>query len=309
MPGTAGRNYFVISNRGERGPLDRAELRELVQQGEVAETDQVRNAFGRGLGTVGDILANRSNVTSSRTGLPAVEEQPPRRRGKPSRAVPIIIIAGAALLVVVMALVVACSGSPPPAPPPPSEPVSRPETTVKPVAEAPRPAPVAITPANLPVLSPGLIAEFFTLTDEPSAFPDFDRLTPTMRLVQNSFNVGEMPTWPGTPYGEMFAMRATGVLRITEADNYSFSLISDDGSDLSIDGRMLITNHGLHGAEEKQGTLRLEVGDHPIVLRFAQGRVSFLCQLGWWSDNRGRRIIDERNLLHRPDPQLDAAPK
>ncbi|MEK7413319.1 MAG: hypothetical protein AAB263_08375, partial [Planctomycetota bacterium] len=57
MPDPAPKSFFVLTLRGDRGPLDRAGVRELLRQGEARAEDQVRDIFGRQYGTVADIAA------------------------------------------------------------------------------------------------------------------------------------------------------------------------------------------------------------------------------------------------------------
>lgn len=53
-------------------------------------------------------------------------------------------------------------------------------------------------------------------------------------------------------------------VEVTDPADYRFTLTSDDGSALSVDGRELIDNGGLHGMVPKQGTIRLSPGRHEL---------------------------------------------
>jgi hypothetical protein len=48
----------------------------------------------------------------------------------------------------------------------------------------------------------------------------------------------------------------------------AFSLASDDGSRLSIDGKVVVDNDGLHGTQEKRGYAPLARGNHEFVLEW-----------------------------------------
>jgi hypothetical protein len=52
---------------------------------------------------------------------------------------------------------------------------------------------------------------------------------------------------------------------------YEFSLISDDGSRLYIDGRLVINNDGLHASFAKTGDIKLSGGIHTIRVSYFQG--------------------------------------
>ena len=55
-----------------------------------------------------------------------------------------------------------------------------------------------------------------------------------------------------------FALIGDGYLNIPEDDIYTFRLISDDGSQLLIDGKQIIDNDGLHGADLVDGSIGFE---------------------------------------------------
>jgi len=63
----------------------------------------------------------------------------------------------------------------------------------------------------------------------------------------------------------------TGELRVSDSNAYTFTLRSDDGSRLFIDGQQVVTNDGLHGMSTvKQATVRLTKGTHRFRLEFFQ---------------------------------------
>lgn len=66
--------------------------------------------------------------------------------------------------------------------------------------------------------------------DGRKAQPSFDELKPVARGV--SEKVCLKPSWRGSNY----ALRFTGYIEIKKAGNYTFTLGSDDGSRLIIDG-------------------------------------------------------------------------
>jgi hypothetical protein len=88
MPTAMPRKYYVVTIRGERGPVDRAELKDLVRDGDARLTDQVRTATGRTLGTVAEALAQvrvKDSVDSELalapvTGAPASQRMSSRRK-------------------------------------------------------------------------------------------------------------------------------------------------------------------------------------------------------------------------------------
>jgi hypothetical protein len=65
-----------------------------------------------------------------------------------------------------------------------------------------------------------------------------------------------------------FAISFTGFINLPEAGDYTFYLLSDDGSRLYIDGKQVIENDGCHGETEKSGSITLTKGKHAIRIAY-----------------------------------------
>ncbi|MEK7414927.1 MAG: hypothetical protein AAB263_16555 [Planctomycetota bacterium] len=158
--------------RGDRGPLDREGVQALVQSGEARSEDLVRNAFGRNLGTVAEVLAAPAGTTpSDRMRIGAVGAQQPRRGvsiqvSQGSRFLVIIALIVMGFSVVAAIVVVRTSPvprAPVPTPAPamaPSEwnkartsapPVTPPQSPAAPIP-SPSSPPIVVAPAPPPVL-------------------------------------------------------------------------------------------------------------------------------------------------------------
>jgi hypothetical protein len=130
------RTHFVITLRGDRGPHSRAEILELLRAGEIQSGDRLRNAFGRQLGTVEDLIAAHQ---PRRAQPPRPVATPPDRR--PSMT-PVIVAIIAAIVLLALWLLASGRADPPPAVPQPAPPV-QPEAGAPPqsIPEAPKPPP------------------------------------------------------------------------------------------------------------------------------------------------------------------------
>jgi len=119
------RRFYVITNRGELGPFDRIELSEAVRNGAARSDERVRNAFGRQLGTVGDVLSGAASGRTSASGLSPVAEPAPRRSAGRSPVPWLVgsVIAALVLLAVFVGTSTDESASPP-RPVPPAPPVA-----------------------------------------------------------------------------------------------------------------------------------------------------------------------------------------
>jgi len=63
----------------------------------------------------------------------------------------------------------------------------------------------------------------------------------------------------------------SGFLAVEHPGRYQFDVVSDDGSQLEIDNRLVVDDGGRHGALLARGAAELKAGLHPIHLRFFQG--------------------------------------
>jgi hypothetical protein len=76
-----------------------------------------------------------------------------------------------------------------------------------------------------------------------------------------------MATSPGQITGPVCVceeLRRRRLLWIQQAGDDHFSLMSDVGSKLYIDGKLVINNDGLHSVEERTGSATLKTGLHRI---------------------------------------------
>ena len=100
---------------------------------------------------------------------------------------------------------------------------------------------------------------------EWTSLPDFSKRTPTESgKMDENFDFNALPR-------ENFGLVIDGYLEITEAGHYVFALDSDDGSRLTLGGKVLIDHDGLHGGDNYQSyVLPLDVGFYPIKFEYFQ---------------------------------------
>jgi len=65
--------------------------------------------------------------------------------------------------------------------------------------------------------------------------------------------------------------RFKSILEIPTNDNYNFAIRSDDGSQLFIDGDLVVDNDGDHGVRTKNGSIELEKGKHSVEVHWFNG--------------------------------------
>ena len=126
------------------------------------------------------------------------------------------------------------------------------------------------------------------------ALPDFDELLPVRTGTTSGFDFAPRDT------SEHFGFRYSGYLRVPEDGVYTFFLVSDDGSRLYIDGQMVVDNDGLHGSQERSGTVPLAAGFHPMVVTFFERTGGDVLELLWGGPGFPKQPIPPAALFHRP---------
>ena len=107
--------------------------------------------------------------------------------------------------------------------------------------------------------------------------PEFDKLEP--------FAAGDLPNGlidlRMSKRKEKYGMVFTGSLEAPRTGEYVFEIASDDGGRVLIDDKKVVEHDGLHGAQLKKGSVKLEAGKHAIrVEYFAYGQPNSF-RAGW----------------------------
>ncbi|HUR34950.1 MAG TPA: PA14 domain-containing protein [Vicinamibacterales bacterium] len=93
--------------------------------------------------------------------------------------------------------------------------------------------------------------------------------------------------WRGAAPG-IFAVRWFGFLAVDRPGRYTFSVSSDDGAVLAIDGVTTIDNGGRHGLQTQAATIALDAGAHSVVIDFTQAAGTFAFE---WSGGREGEVL------------------
>lgn len=142
-----------------------------------------------------------------------------------------------------------------------------------------------------------------------NSLPDFKKITPVKQGIINNANLN-----PRNREAD-YAFLWKGFIKIPVQGDYTFTTMSDDGSnffigDCSIDNlKPVVSNDGLHGNESRSGTVYLSAGIYPVTISFFQ-RGGGQTMMLYWSSNTGitsQQIPDaaffsETGLVPRPIP-------
>lgn len=92
--------------------------------------------------------------------------------------------------------------------------------------------------------------------------------TKSLDIPQRDFTEG----FPGvTNRFEWFGIVYTGTFQVTQAGQYKWELLSDDGSALWIDNKLVVDNDGQHGFNGVEGEGQLSAGLHTMKVWYFQG--------------------------------------
>ncbi len=145
-----------------------------------------------------------------------------------------------------------------------------------------------------------ILAHVYQINNTASSIPDFSNTTQARKVLTVCMEKYAVPPrnftegFPDVPdLVEWFALQTTTTLQVPTEGDYVFQMNSDDGSKLSIDGKLLIDNDGLHQAfgpgpedsqtvGQKEATVRLTAGDHALALDYFQGpKFRIALELKW----------------------------
>jgi len=128
--------------------------------------------------------------------------------------------------------------------------------------------------------------------------PDFSKLEPTKTGVATEFNVQN-----GS--GDKFALRYAGQFEVAESAKYEFTLGSDDGSKLLIDGKVVVNNDGVHGMSRKKGSVELDAGRHDVVVEFFEQGGGEELEVLFSAPGIDKQRLDQSMVASAPETPLE----
>jgi hexosaminidase len=131
--------------------------------------------------------------------------------------------------------------------------------------------------------------EYRYFEGEWDSLPDFKMLQPV--LTGKVYNIDI----DGFEHrGANFTVQFRGTVNIEKEDDYTFYLVSDDGSKLFIDGNEVINHDGLHGPSEKNSKVRLTPGKHKIEVLYFQRWGGRIVELSYEGTGIQKQLIPPR---------------
>lgn len=106
--------------------------------------------------------------------------------------------------------------------------------------------------------------------------------------------------------GNNYAIRFSGVWKVDRDDTYQFSISSDDGSRLLIDGAKVLDNDGVHPNTTREGSAELKAGLHKVEVWYFQGGGE--AELELTVKGRHLQLVDMGQLLAASEKDLIRKP-
>ena len=156
--------------------------------------------------------------------------------------------------------------------------------------------------------SSGLHGDVFYIKDGAEKLPKLRHLKPVGSVYTTTLNVWPQQFTEGFPSitdrVEWFAIDYTGKVWIERSGPYRFSLLSDDGSKLKLDGKVVVNNDGVHGPAGRSASATLTRGVHEIEVQYFQGpRFTVALVLAIAPPGEAWRIFDMRDFKPPKDPE------
>jgi alpha-N-arabinofuranosidase len=122
--------------------------------------------------------------------------------------------------------------------------------------------------------------------------PDFENLQTTKAGIITDIS------FPEGNKGINFGLVYSGYIKIEESGMYTFNLVSDDGSKLSISGNTVVENNGRHGMIGREGMAYLHEGYHPVEIEFFQAGGGLGLEIYMQGPKQTERILVSEGQLY-----------
>ncbi len=154
-------------------------------------------------------------------------------------------------------------------------------------------SPLAAQEVQVSTLSNGLSYRYFEghFTD----LPDFSMMEPTKSGVATAFDPELI-----AEKDDHYAIWFDGMVKIEKAGLYDFFTISDDGSRLLINDRLIVDNGGSHSKRMKKGLVFLEEGYHRIRVEYFEDYSGQSLEAGYFDPEKKRTLLSfDKQLFYK----------
>lgn len=147
--------------------------------------------------------------------------------------------------------------------------------------------------------SPGLVAQWSEDVSHASKLGhiDWETWNDTGVVEDINFTQTRGPFFAGGP-SDHFAARFVGQVDVPTTGDWNFSLESDQGAQLFINGELIINDADPHGYRSKTGSTSLTAGTHEIEVRYWDSTSDAGLVLGWAGPGTDLQVIPASAFSH-----------
>jgi len=139
--------------------------------------------------------------------------------------------------------------------------------------------------------APGLVCETYE-GKIGSAATGFEGRKPSATSVID--DLSQLPAHPADHFG----MALRGFVRAEKSGRYEFTTLSDDGSMLFIDGKVVVSNDGDHAPAKASGAVSLERGLHALLVTYYENAGGEELSVSWRPPESDEQVIPPGVLSH-----------
>lgn len=164
------------------------------------------------------------------------------------------------------------------------------------------------------VSSSGFRGQIYHLQEGTDLLPRLAKMRSVGSIYTNQLSVKPQQFQRGFPgvteRFEWFGILYTGRIWVEREGTYGFTLESDDGSRLRVNGKTLIDNDGIHSPEKLEASAWLTRGIHEIEVAYFQGPRTYLSlELGVVPPDEAWRVLNTDDFPPPADQTTWAAGK
>lgn len=155
----------------------------------------------------------------------------------------------------------------------------------------------------------GLVGQYYTGFNLVNDRIVFDGLTLVKTEISTFFDFWGGSQWDDwNPIGSgPYSVHWTGYLQITNAGDYGFGTISDDGSEIWIDGVRVVDNHEEQWYDWQEAWCYLGVGNHAIEITFFENQNFSGIEVWWLKPERAPSSLPySGDTFHTTPPSFNA---
>ena len=138
----------------------------------------------------------------------------------------------------------------------------------------------------------GIHYDYYELDRKYNHLPVFSSLKPKASGVASTLTLDKRKR------DDRFALQFQGYLKVSNSGSHKFKLGSDDGSQLYIDGKLVVNNDGLHPYATKENSLYMKAGYHKILVNYYENYGQQVFKLTWEGASMPATEISPDLLFH-----------